>query len=136
MKQLWMIEGSPMRVFKWTPDFDSRVESSVTPVWIGLPELPLHLFHKKALFEITSLIGKPLKVDKPTADQTRPSIARVCVELDLLKDRVEEIALVCGDVIPFLFERRCEAADPYLFKQRWFTLFLIFLWLFIPCRIE
>lgn len=108
MRRVLYIEGFSLRLFKWSPDFDSKAESSIVPVWIGLPELPLHLFHKQALFEIASLIGKPLKVDEPTADQTRPSIARICVEVDLKAKRIEEIAILCDDIIlnqRILYER-------------------------------
>ncbi|KAL0404117.1 UNVERIFIED_CONTAM: hypothetical protein Sradi_2052500 [Sesamum radiatum] len=80
-----------MRIFKWTPDFNPRIESSIALVWIRLPELPVHLFPKKGLFEIASLIGSPLKLDEPTADGFRPSMARVCVEIDLMKPRPASI---------------------------------------------
>lgn len=54
-QQVWMIDGAPMRVFKWTADFDTKTESSIAPILIGFPELPLHLFHRKALFELALL---------------------------------------------------------------------------------
>ncbi|KAI3462734.1 hypothetical protein Pfo_019397 [Paulownia fortunei] len=76
-RQIWWMDGFQMRVFKWTPEFDVEVESSVAPVWIGFLELPIHLFSKRALYGIASLIGIPLKVDEPTTDHTRPSVARV-----------------------------------------------------------
>ncbi|KAK6141133.1 hypothetical protein DH2020_025124 [Rehmannia glutinosa] len=40
-----------------------------------------------------TLIGTPLQVDSLTASRTRLSMARVCVELDLLKERIEEVIL-------------------------------------------
>ncbi|KAL0449147.1 UNVERIFIED_CONTAM: hypothetical protein Slati_1471100 [Sesamum latifolium] len=91
LKQILFIEGFPMRIFKWTPDFNSKIESSIVPVWIRLPELPVHLFPKKALFGIASLVGSPLKLDEATADGFRPSVARVCVEIDLMKPRSASI---------------------------------------------
>lgn len=92
----WIFDGYPMRVFKWTPEFDPHIESPISPVWIRFPELPCHLFHKKALFGIAKLIGKPLRMDEPTADLSRPSLARVCVELDLTAPRVHEVYLGIG----------------------------------------
>ncbi|KAL0400831.1 UNVERIFIED_CONTAM: hypothetical protein Slati_4113000 [Sesamum latifolium] len=80
-----------MRLFKWTPDFNPKIESPIAPVWIRLPELPVHLSQKKSLFGIASLVGLPLKLDEATADGFRPSMARICVELDLLKTRPESI---------------------------------------------
>jgi hypothetical protein len=85
-----------MRLFKWTPDFNTKTESAVVPVWISLPELPLHLFHKKGLFSIAKLVGTPFKVDESTANRTRPSMARICVEVDLLKPVHEEIFIGYG----------------------------------------
>lgn len=66
MKRVVFIEGNAMRMFKWTPNFATKSESSIVPIWIGLPELPLHLLHKQALFDIASLVGRPLNVDEPS----------------------------------------------------------------------
>ncbi|KAL0340056.1 UNVERIFIED_CONTAM: hypothetical protein Sradi_4522400 [Sesamum radiatum] len=93
LKREWPFVGFPMRVFKWTPKFDTKVESSIALGWIWFPELPCQFFHKKALFNIGSMIGKPLKIDEPTADLSRPSLARVCVDVDLLKPKTIEIYL-------------------------------------------
>lgn len=46
----------------------------------------IHLFHKKSLFGIASLIGILLKLDEATVDGMRPSVARICVEIDLMKE--------------------------------------------------
>ncbi|KAL0457103.1 UNVERIFIED_CONTAM: hypothetical protein Slati_1049500 [Sesamum latifolium] len=83
--------GFPMRIFKWSPEFNPKIESSIVPIWIRFPELPVHLFQKKALFGIASLIGSPLKIDEATADGIRPSVARVCVEIDLMNPQPSSI---------------------------------------------
>ncbi|KAK6118463.1 hypothetical protein DH2020_047795 [Rehmannia glutinosa] len=93
MGTLWSLGDCPMRVFKWTPSFNPRTEAPLAPVWIRLPGLPIHFFDHNALFAICKIIGTPLQVDSPTATRTRLSMARVCVELDLLKERVEEVIL-------------------------------------------
>ncbi|KAL0292005.1 UNVERIFIED_CONTAM: hypothetical protein Scaly_2609900 [Sesamum calycinum] len=82
-----------MRVFKWIPCFDPQIESSVAPVWIRLPNLPAHLFEKNALFTLAAKIERPLRMDEPTADQSRPDLARVCVELDLTSPRVQAVGM-------------------------------------------
>ncbi|KAL0447058.1 UNVERIFIED_CONTAM: hypothetical protein Slati_1833700 [Sesamum latifolium] len=84
-------DGFPMRIFKWSPEFNPKIESSIVPVWIRFPELPVHLFQKKALFGIASLIGSPLKIDEATADGIRLSVARVCVEIDLMNPQPSSI---------------------------------------------
>lgn len=82
-----------MRIFKWSPTFSPKKESAVVPVWIGFPELPAHLFDKSAIYSIASLIGNPLNLDDFTAFRSKLSCARVCVEIDLTKPRVDEIGL-------------------------------------------
>src|SRR2546430_15288690 len=84
-----------MRSFRWTPDFRLAVQSSIVPVWISLPNLPLFLFNKRGLFSIGSLLGKPLTLDSATADLSRPSVARVCVEVDLTKKLIARVRLDC-----------------------------------------
>ncbi|KAL2237697.1 UNVERIFIED_CONTAM: hypothetical protein Sindi_0961400 [Sesamum indicum] len=44
-----------MRVFKWTPTFTPAQESSIVPIWVSIPELPAHLFHKDALYVIANV---------------------------------------------------------------------------------
>ncbi|XP_027118705.1 uncharacterized protein [Coffea arabica] len=82
---IWQLGRFPMRVFRWTRDFHVQKESSLAPVWVTLPALPVHFFDKHSLFSILSPVGKPLFLDAATAAGTRPSVARVCVEVDLVK---------------------------------------------------
>lgn len=86
LRKFWKIDGYNMKVFHWTADFDPTSDSPLTPVCIGLEGLPLHLFDATAIFSIANLIGKPLKADTATLQLSRPSVARICVELDLSKD--------------------------------------------------
>lgn len=86
-----------MRVLKWTPDFNSAIESPLAPVWVRLPKLPYCLFHKAALVEIVNSIGKPLKVDHETEVQSRPAYARICVEMNVLHPRPDSVAIVMGE---------------------------------------
>ncbi|KAK6151875.1 hypothetical protein DH2020_014510 [Rehmannia glutinosa] len=44
------------------------------------------------------VLGSPLQVDPPTARKTRLAFARVCIELNLEKERTEEIILKFGDI--------------------------------------
>ncbi|PHU22038.1 hypothetical protein BC332_07145 [Capsicum chinense] len=59
-------------------------ETSVVMAWISFPTLPPHYFVKETLFSLSSVVGKPLQVDLATKNKTRPSCARVKVEVDLL----------------------------------------------------
>ncbi|XP_060194982.1 uncharacterized protein LOC132624180 [Lycium barbarum] len=74
----------PMRTFKWDPWFDPEEEMKIAIAWISYPSLPPNYFMKEAIFSLASTVGKPLQVDMATANKTRPSCARVKVEVDLL----------------------------------------------------
>ncbi|KAK4426831.1 hypothetical protein Salat_1451800 [Sesamum alatum] len=66
------LHGFPMRIIKWTQDFNPCIESPI--VWIRLVQFSVHLVG------ITSLIGTLLKLDEATTDGVRPSVTRVCVK--------------------------------------------------------
>ncbi|VFQ64978.1 unnamed protein product [Cuscuta campestris] len=87
-----------MNVCRWTCDFDPSIDSPLAPVWIGLEGLPLHLFEPNALFSIANLVGLPLQMDSATVNLTRPSVARVCVELDLTKDMPKAVWIHLGQL--------------------------------------
>ncbi|KAL0434143.1 UNVERIFIED_CONTAM: hypothetical protein Slati_2748600 [Sesamum latifolium] len=95
LKQIILIDGFPMTIFKWSPDFNPKIESPITPVWARLPKLPVHLLQKKALFGIASLIGVLLKLDEAIANGVRPSLARVCIKLNLLEERPDTLWIGC-----------------------------------------
>ncbi|XP_042034801.1 uncharacterized protein LOC121781156 [Salvia splendens] len=87
---VWFIDRHPMRVFKWTPDFDAYCESPIAAIWCNLIGLPIHLFDQSALFAIGKLLGTPIQVDRATANKTRLSFARICVEIDITKPPPEK----------------------------------------------
>ncbi|KAI3473566.1 hypothetical protein Pfo_031529 [Paulownia fortunei] len=96
LRRIWFFEGFPMRLFKWSPLFDPKLESAIVPVWIRLLELPVHLFEKAALKAIAELIGKPLRTDEPTANKTRLIVARICIEVDLRQALKNSVYLGIG----------------------------------------
>lgn len=67
------------------PDFRVDVESSIAPIWVNFPKLPVHFFAQNSLFSIARTVGAPLKMDAATKFLTRPSVARICIEMDLLR---------------------------------------------------
>lgn len=90
-RPVWYIGGMPMRVFKWSEDFHVDKESSIAPIWVGFPRLPVQFFQQDALFAISRLLGVPLRLDAATATLKRPSMARVQIEIDVLKSRPDKI---------------------------------------------
>ncbi|KAL0455846.1 UNVERIFIED_CONTAM: hypothetical protein Slati_0923800 [Sesamum latifolium] len=96
-----------MRVFKWTPTFNPKEESPIVPVWVRLPELPIQFFEREVLFSIAQL-GTPLRTDVSTATLVRPSVARVCVEVNLLEPLQIEVGLSFETEVviqPVVYER-------------------------------
>lgn len=51
-----------------------------------LPSITPNFFGNEIIFSLAAVVGKPLQVDMDTSNQTRPSCARVKVEVDLLRD--------------------------------------------------
>ncbi|KAJ6814503.1 uncharacterized protein M6B38_136875 [Iris pallida] len=92
-KQLWFVAKAPMRIFKWTSDFSMHIESPMAPVWVSFYDLPTFLFTKASVFLIVAGLGSPLKLDKATENLSRPSRARVLVEIDISKPLVEQIRI-------------------------------------------
>uniref|UniRef100_A0A0V0HA32 Putative ovule protein n=1 Tax=Solanum chacoense TaxID=4108 RepID=A0A0V0HA32_SOLCH len=72
-----------MRTLRWDLWFELDVETTIGVAWISFPDLPPNFFAKEAIFSIASAVGKPLTVDMATRNQTRPSCARVKIEVDL-----------------------------------------------------
>ncbi|KAI0498740.1 hypothetical protein KFK09_019632 [Dendrobium nobile] len=83
--------GCQMRLLKWSPNFDVREESPIAPVWLAFPNLRLHFFNTQILFGLASVFGRPLQTDQATASLSRPSVARILVELDVTKKHPQEI---------------------------------------------
>jgi hypothetical protein len=79
---------------KWTPDFDPAVDvPKAVPVWVRLPNLPVHCWNGDSLRHIGNALGK--FIDRAnTKDQF--DCARICVEVDLEVGLPEAITLQVG----------------------------------------
>uniref|UniRef100_M1BH23 Non-LTR retroelement reverse transcriptase n=1 Tax=Solanum tuberosum TaxID=4113 RepID=M1BH23_SOLTU len=82
----------PMRTLKWDT-FNPEEETTTAIAWISFPSLPPIFFGKEAVFSLAAAVGKPLQVDMATRNQTRPSCARVKVEVDLLREFPKRIKI-------------------------------------------
>ncbi|XVE96848.1 hypothetical protein REPUB_Repub02eG0258600 [Reevesia pubescens] len=82
----WIVAGHYLTVRKWKPLFCPNQETiGTTAVWVRLPGLPLELFNRKLLVDAGNLLGKTVKIDKPTEESSRGKYARICVEVQLDK---------------------------------------------------
>ncbi|KAG8382267.1 hypothetical protein BUALT_Bualt05G0059000 [Buddleja alternifolia] len=102
MKQTWYFDGFPMRVLKWTSEFNPNEESPIMPIWIKIFGLRPHWFHRQFLYHVASMIGKPLKLDEATTDIANPMVARICVELNVLDKLQPDIPIQINGKTIFL----------------------------------
>lgn len=82
----YTINGRPMILKQWTPDFDLKAEFlTEIPLWITFPKLLISYWGNKTLSQLASAIQKPLFADECTTKQTRISYARILVEANVTK---------------------------------------------------
>ncbi|XP_058746354.1 uncharacterized protein LOC131619255 [Vicia villosa] len=82
----YFIYGKPLFLKYWTIDFELKEDLlRVLPLWITMPNLPLHLWGEKSLSKISSVVGRPIMTDECIARKLRISYARVLVEVDITK---------------------------------------------------
>ncbi|XP_060195127.1 uncharacterized protein LOC132624351 [Lycium barbarum] len=96
LKKTWYrrvieIDGLQMWLQKWSPDFKPEEDLPTALAWVLLPGLPFHLHTWQYLKQIVSHVGIPLTLDVATANKTRPSMAKVRVEMDLRKPQIDQV---------------------------------------------
>uniref|UniRef100_M1CYI4 Uncharacterized protein n=1 Tax=Solanum tuberosum TaxID=4113 RepID=M1CYI4_SOLTU len=72
-------------------------ETSQAIAWISFPDLLPTFFVKEALFTLAYAVGNPLQLDMATINKTRPSCARVKVQLDLLVEKPQFVQMEIED---------------------------------------
>ncbi|CAL1412967.1 unnamed protein product [Linum trigynum] len=90
----WVIFDHYLVVQQWTPSFKASDPLPKTNiVWVQLPALKIHFYHKEVVTTIGNLIGRTIKLDYHTLTQQRAKFARLAVEVDLSKQLVPRIWL-------------------------------------------
>ncbi|OMO73215.1 hypothetical protein CCACVL1_17397 [Corchorus capsularis] len=90
----WLVAGHYLTIRRWKPLFRPyQVAIRTTAVWVRFLRLPIEFFNRSKLVAARNLIGKTVKVDKPTENSARGKYARVCVEVDLGKALVGQIMI-------------------------------------------
>jgi hypothetical protein len=80
---------------KWTPNFDPLVDlPKEVPVWVKLPNLPMHCWDFESLQRIGNGVG--WFIDRAD-NKGQYSCARICVEVDLEVGLPEAIKIKVGD---------------------------------------
>ncbi|CAI9108595.1 OLC1v1008239C1 [Oldenlandia corymbosa var. corymbosa] len=93
IRTFWNIASFSMCILNWTLGFRFEEDPLVVSIWLSLYDLPVEFMHPEVIFSMASAIGQPLKVDTPTVNITRPSVARFCVEVDLMKDLPKSLTI-------------------------------------------
>lgn len=86
MRGPYSIHNVPMILKNWCQEFNFKRDMIRTiPVWVKLPNLPLHLWSASSLGKIGSVVGVPMFTDECTANKLRISFARILIEVDITK---------------------------------------------------
>jgi len=81
---------------KWTPNFDLELDiPNAVPVWVQLPQLPLHCWGDESMRAIGNAIGK--YIDQSEPKDNMQAYARISIEVDLGKGLLEAIKLKVDD---------------------------------------
>ncbi|KAK4338775.1 hypothetical protein RND71_040237 [Anisodus tanguticus] len=86
-----------MRTFKWDVTFNPDEETRFAYGWISFPGLLPHFHGESSLFSMAASVGIPISIDSATRNKTRPSSARVKVEVDLLKVHPKSVLIQVGE---------------------------------------
>nr|POE69938.1 hypothetical protein CFP56_57742 [Quercus suber] len=82
----WFIRGNFLSIRPWEPDFKpSEVNISLVALWIRLNELPIEYYNSEALQIIGNTIGRVLRIDTHTTNESRGRFARLCIQVDIEK---------------------------------------------------
>lgn len=90
---LCFFDKRPVLMQPWQPDIQfDRENIDKLPIWIQLPQLDQQFWGAPSLSKIGSLIGRPLKTDKPTKERSVLGYARLLIEVKIgatLPDEVD-----------------------------------------------
>ena len=96
----WFWGISNLCMQPWTPSFDPATASlSSFPVWVRLPNFPLHLWCLPSLQAIGNALGKFYYRNLETKETTITTYAKICVEMDFSKGFPMEINLTSMDYL-------------------------------------
>lgn len=78
----WFILGRYLHLRPWSKDIQDRREFfGSMPVWICLPNPPLHFWCTGSISRIAYVVGKPVYLDEKSAIAFKLQFIRVCVEV-------------------------------------------------------
>jgi hypothetical protein len=99
----WFWGRSGLSMQRWFPDFNPLTMTAMTtPVWVRLPNLPLHFYSSSFLPTLGNALGRFIKIDTERIEKGFVTFARICVEIDLSQGLPDRILIDWGDGDPFI----------------------------------
>lgn len=115
-RERWVIDGCTFCLFRWTKDFDLKKEPSIVAQWIFLPGLPMHMYRVDCLQILAMRFSRFLGTDNLTLNKTKASGARICVEIDLLEEPIQNFLIGVSTHQKIWQEARYEKQGSYCRK--------------------
>ncbi|GAV67194.1 DUF4283 domain-containing protein [Cephalotus follicularis] len=96
-----IFDNRRFRLLRWTVDFTKRKDSSLSAMWLRLPELPLPCQNPAILEVIGNSFGRFLRLDEHTKKMKHPMAPRICVEMNLAFKLPEVVVIAIRSEEPF-----------------------------------
>lgn len=88
---------------KWFPTFNPlTLKAMNTPIWVRLPNLPLHFYTPDFLSLISNTLGRFIKTDTDRISKGFFTYARICVKIDLSQGLPDKIFFKRAGKDPYL----------------------------------
>lgn len=82
----------------WSSSFNPSIYTiSITPIWVRLPKLPLHLWNLNSLKSIGNIMCRFLGNNKDTKEYLKTTNKKRCVEMDFTKGFPVDIIMTNDD---------------------------------------
>ncbi|KAH0693411.1 hypothetical protein KY285_020508 [Solanum tuberosum] len=95
MLEILYKNNKPIILKAWTHGFNlAKKFPTKIPLWVEFPNLPMMCWGRNSLSRIDSVVGKPIYADEYTAKQTRISIARMLIEVNISNPLPNEITVL------------------------------------------
>ncbi|KAL0012974.1 hypothetical protein SO802_000043 [Lithocarpus litseifolius] len=100
----WFIGENFLSIRSWEPNFKpAETNISSVAIWVRLNKHPIEYYHVEALQIIGNAIGKVLRIDTHTANESRGRFARLCIQVDVGKPLTTTL-LIGGKEQPMCYE--------------------------------
>lgn len=99
--QIWLREQWTCKCIQYVSSSGHRISAlTVSPLLLRCGQIyhnfRLIFFAQSSLFSIARVLKEPMRIDVATKMLTRPSVAQLCVEMDLLQKFSNRIWIGCG----------------------------------------